>query len=146
VVPCVQSRRLTLVRKRAPRQVVLAVILALALTGCGGEADTERQSPNRASAGETETAATTGTIRRLVLERGETVGPGSKGDVVRDIQQALALLGYDPGPIDGDFGPATRKAVIAFQKDQKLTADGVVGPQTAAAINEELERKQPAGG
>jgi peptidoglycan hydrolase-like protein with peptidoglycan-binding domain len=125
---------------------VLAIILALALTGCGGDGEGERQAPNRASAGETDTTATTGTIRRLVLERGEIVGPDSKGDVVRDLQQALALVGYDPGPVDGDFGPTTRKALIAFQKDQNLTADGLVGPETASAINEELERKQSTGG
>jgi peptidoglycan hydrolase-like protein with peptidoglycan-binding domain len=47
-------------------------------------------------------------------------------------------LGYDPGKIDGDYGTSTTNAVIAFQKASGLTADGVVGPQTRAALRTAL--------
>jgi murein DD-endopeptidase MepM/ murein hydrolase activator NlpD len=53
---------------------------------------------------------------------------GSKGEQVKYLQQQLGL------PIDGSFGTSTHKAVVAFQKKHKLTADGIVGPLTWKAI------------
>ena len=41
---------------------------------------------------------------------------GAKGERVRSLQKALKDRGFDPGDIDGDFGPATEAAVKAFQK------------------------------
>ncbi len=60
---------------------------------------------------------------------------GSDGEVVRDVQGALARMGYDiGGAVDGKFGDATRKAVIAFQSKTGIDADGLVGQATLAAI------------
>ena len=53
---------------------------------------------------------------------------------VRDIQQALKDKGFDPGRIDGVWGRKTIAAVKLFQSEQGLTADGVVGPRTKAAL------------
>ena len=53
---------------------------------------------------------------------------GAKGPRVKKVQTALKLK------VDGDFGPATEKAVIAFQKANGLEANGTVGPKTWAAI------------
>jgi hypothetical protein len=36
----------------------------------------------------------------------------------------------DPGPIDGNFGPRTEAAVRAYQTQQNITVDGIVGDQT----------------
>jgi hypothetical protein len=55
--------------------------------------------------------------------------------LVRQLQQTLVTAGYDPGSVDGSFGPTTEAAVTAFQQDNGLSADGVVGPDTAAALN-----------
>ena len=67
------------------------------------------------------------------LRRGE-------GDpaVVTELQQALSSAGYDPGTADGTFGEKTEAAVVAFQQDNGLSADGVVGPETASALNSAL--------
>src|SRR3981081_473499 len=56
---------------------------------------------------------------------------GSTGSVVSALQKALKAFGAttDPGPIDGDFGPRTESAVRAYQSQQNITADGVVGHQ-----------------
>jgi hypothetical protein len=44
------------------------------------------------------------------------LGPGVAGDDVTRLQQRLVDLGFDPGPSDGQFGPATQMAVWAYQK------------------------------
>jgi murein L,D-transpeptidase YcbB/YkuD len=58
--------------------------------------------------------------------------------LVEKLQQALIDAGYDPGSVDGSFGPTTEAAVTAFQQDNGLSADGVVGPDTASALNSAL--------
>ena len=55
---------------------------------------------------------------------------GSRGNEVRRIQTKLKQLGYYNGNIDGIFGSDTKKAVIKFQKNCGLTADGIAGPKT----------------
>jgi putative chitinase len=59
---------------------------------------------------------------------------GSSGPDVADLQNTLRARGFDPGASDGSFGPGTAAAVEAFQRSVKLNDDGVVGPQTAAAL------------
>jgi peptidoglycan hydrolase-like protein with peptidoglycan-binding domain len=59
---------------------------------------------------------------------------GIRGDDVGALQRLLAESGFDPGPIDGVFGSLTAAAVRAFQTARDLVADGVVGPQTQAAL------------
>lgn len=54
----------------------------------------------------------------------------SKPGSVKEIQQALASAGYEPGPLDGKMGRKTKDAVRKFQKDSGLKADGVVGSET----------------
>ena len=63
---------------------------------------------------------------------------GSRGPYVTYVQTKLIQLGYDCGPkgADGIFGDKTSAAVKQFQKDNGLTADGVVGPATYAALDE----------
>jgi len=53
----------------------------------------------------------------------------------KEIQQALLDAGFDPGPIDGIMGPRTRAAISAFQTANGLTVDGVVGTDTALALD-----------
>ena len=59
---------------------------------------------------------------------------GSSGTVVKSIQTKLKEQGYYTGAADGVFGAKTKAAVIAFQKNNGLTADGVVGAKTLAAL------------
>jgi peptidoglycan hydrolase-like protein with peptidoglycan-binding domain len=53
---------------------------------------------------------------------------------VLDVQQFLANNGFNPGPIDGQSGPKTKKAVKEFQNTKGLFADGIVGNKTKAAM------------
>jgi len=59
---------------------------------------------------------------------------GSSGPDVKDLQQKLKDLGFDPNGVDGNFGPGTDKAVRAFQQANGLGVDGKVGPGTLAAL------------
>lgn len=62
---------------------------------------------------------------------------GSHGAQVAELQRRLKAAYSDYAghlPIDGDFGPLTDAAVREFQRRSKLFADGIVGPQTAAAL------------
>ena len=59
-----------------------------------------------------------------------SVSYGSVNSYVTRLQNRLNELGYDCGTADGDFGYNTRNAVIRFQRDHGLIADGVVGQQT----------------
>lgn len=51
-----------------------------------------------------------------------------------DVQKALRRAGFDPGPIDGRLGKKTRSAIKAFQKQQGLTADGIIGEKTWSSL------------
>ena len=53
---------------------------------------------------------------------------------IRAVQQALARLGYDPGPADGLMGPRTRAAIRAFQAASGLAADGRLTPMLEREI------------
>lgn len=64
----------------------------------------------------------------ITLERGDS------GDAVSVLQQRLTELGYYSGPISGFFGELTESAVIQFQQNRGLAADGIVGPTTTEAL------------
>jgi len=59
-----------------------------------------------------------------------TLRRGSKGETVEHLQTRLNFLGYGQLLVDGDFGPATEKAVKKFQQSNDLYEDGIVGTDT----------------
>ena len=61
---------------------------------------------------------------------------GSKGDEVVALQERLKAVGFDPGPVDGAFGPNTEAALRAFQEEAGIAVDGVAGPDTNAKLAE----------
>lgn len=74
------------------------------------------------------------------LQRGESVGESdltvsTDPELIAELQRALATAGYDPGSPDGTFGLNTEAAVVAFQQANGLSPDGIVGPETADALN-----------
>ena len=68
---------------------------------------------------------------------------GSRGNQVRQLQQRLIDLGYDLGRhgADGIFGRDTERAVRAYQTDQGLKPDGIVGDKTKAALGREADQQ-----
>jgi peptidoglycan hydrolase-like protein with peptidoglycan-binding domain len=63
--------------------------------------------------------------------------------MVRSIQIDLTTLGYDPGAADGMTGQKTTDAILRYQKDHQLLADGTPSPALAQHIR---VRVQQAGG
>ena len=59
-------------------------------------------------------------------------------DRVKGLQRQLSWLGYEPGPVDGRYGPLTAAAVARFQDSHELPADGVVDPATHRALQQSV--------
>jgi predicted chitinase len=78
--------------------------------------------------GQAAAAATARAARDPMLKR------GSNGKEVKEAQNLLIAGGFDPGFVDGDFGPGMENAVFAFQESRGLLGDGVIGPDTWAAL------------
>jgi peptidoglycan hydrolase-like protein with peptidoglycan-binding domain len=70
-----------------------------------------------------------------------TISEGATGSTVRWAQYLLVRRTLSYSQVDGIFGPATKTAVQQFQRDGQLTANGVVGPVTWAALGG--DRAQP---
>ncbi len=62
--------------------------------------------------------------------------PEADPATVRTIQQLLAGAGYTPGPADGIYGPKTRAAIIAFQREMEFTPDGLISSDLVASLQE----------
>jgi peptidoglycan L-alanyl-D-glutamate endopeptidase CwlK len=69
---------------------------------------------------------------------------GASGEDVKLLQTRLSQLGFPPGAFDGNFGPGTGAALLAFQRSEGLLPDGVVGPRTAAALGFESLPEMPS--
>jgi len=55
---------------------------------------------------------------------------------VAGLQVGLYRFGHYKGPIDGIAGPMTQRAIVAFQRERRLTADGKAGKQTRVALGQ----------
>ena len=89
-----------------------------------------------ATAASTKATSTAKTAKATPTPAPETnLKKGSSGDAVKSMQQQLIKLGYLTGKADGKFGAKTYAALVAFQKANKLTADGVAGTKTQAKLN-----------
>jgi peptidoglycan hydrolase-like protein with peptidoglycan-binding domain len=69
-----------------------------------------------------------------VLARGAGYETPTGSPHVKLLQRQLRLVGVNPGPIDGRFGPLTQAAVTRYQVRDGLVVDGVAGPQTRTAL------------
>ncbi|WP_078556040.1 peptidoglycan-binding protein [Alkalihalobacterium alkalicellulosilyticum] len=84
------------------------------------------------------------TLKQPTAQQSTILRNGSKGAQVSKLQTDLKELGFYKNSITGNFGGVTEVAVRDFQRSQKLKVDGIVGPQTFAAINKALEAKKKA--
>jgi peptidoglycan hydrolase-like protein with peptidoglycan-binding domain len=57
------------------------------------------------------------------------------GPEVKQVQERLQQLGFNPGATDGVFSVGTKAAVIAFQKAKGMMADGIINANTWTTLN-----------
>jgi peptidoglycan hydrolase-like protein with peptidoglycan-binding domain len=117
IVALPKVRRLLMTTYRAVLVLVLLAVVT-AFTGCGGD----------------EESATT-TVTETVTETSSS-SETPAGPAVAELQQVMTTLGYYSGPIDGIYGEATTEGVKAMQEDLGVTADGIYGPETHAALSD----------
>ncbi|MBQ8429308.1 MAG: spore cortex-lytic enzyme [Clostridia bacterium] len=113
--------------KKAKKKSLVLALIALSLTVSGGAIAVANREAKAQSAF-TQTEENFEAVTAAVLKQ------GTSGGEVKEVQRRLKLWGYYKGSVDGVFGAGTRKAVIAFQKKNGLTADGVVGKATYKAL------------
>jgi murein L,D-transpeptidase YcbB/YkuD len=122
---------------------VLVLILLVGGLAIAGVFSSSKATPTAITTQFTSTPTTTPTTTPAVTTvpaPATALTPGDTGAQVKVLQRALAQLGYTVGTVDGDYGTATKTAVAQFQTAQKLTADGVFGPATRAALIKALSR------
>ena len=73
--------------------------------------------------------------RLLYLSR-----PMLRGEDIAELQRSLGSLGFNPGKVDGIFGPDTQNAVELFQRNSGLIVDAIFGPNCIAALKRLGER------
>jgi peptidoglycan hydrolase-like protein with peptidoglycan-binding domain len=121
----------------AGKQTVTAIF-----GSCAGKADITVSGRDTQTADSTSGSSADSTDSRknavsCFSEIGSAPSPTKEGDSGKDVvklQQALSLLGYFSGTIDGDYGEMTKNAVIRFQKNRDMNADGVAGAATIRVL------------
>jgi peptidoglycan hydrolase-like protein with peptidoglycan-binding domain len=113
-------------------------------TGAGGSttAAAVTTAATTAPATTASTAPATTTAQYTAEPTSGSLRQGHQGARVMLLQKQLTALGYDPGPADGKFGARTASAVQKLQTAESLAADGVVGPQTQAKIDQLCQAKE----
>lgn len=85
---------------------------------------------------ETEKALGISTTNMGTEPTGDVLQFGHAGPEIRAVQAALSQQALYSGAIDGIYGVETRTAIVAFQEMNGLEGDGIVGPDTIAALQE----------
>lgn len=117
---------------RATLAAVAAALLgsALLVAGCGGSAATTVTETVPVTTAATTTVAVTTTVAATT-----TAALNPAQQPIIGLQKDLATLGFSDGAPSGTYDAATTQAVRDFQRRAGLPVDGIVGPQTEAAIN-----------
>lgn len=127
---------------RYPKLVsTIAAVAAAAGIGAGSigiaVAASAGESPAAQPVSASSTVANGGDTALFAMATGaadSTLREGSSGAAVKQLQQQLLDLGYWSSGADGQFGQTTAQAVMAYQSAAGIGVDGVVGPQTKAAL------------
>ncbi len=131
--------------KRNPKVIAGIIGIVVLLAGCAVLAvymiPTIREVNREMSLTPTPLPPVPDTVREKNVITDVTPEPplrnGSQGEKVRELQERLQELGYYQGEVDGQFGPGTKEAVVAFQARNGLDADGLAGEETQKMLYSE---------
>lgn len=115
-------------------KAVAAGSITAAKAGATTSATTSTTAATSATGATPATAATTAATSSTVLP--------APAAWVLSLQTKLAKLGYFSGPANGVLGPVTQAAIKTFQANSGLTADGLWGPSSQAALDAALAKKK----
>ncbi|MGP4025216.1 L,D-transpeptidase family protein [Actinomadura sp. 3N407] len=121
------------------RKCAVLLTAAVLLAGCSGTDEAAAPPPPASSPAAkpaTPTPTPTPTHRKLK--------PGAKGPDVEELQRRLKELHYDPGKIDGKYGPSTQMAVWAFQAVNRMKQKGTLGKSFWKALDDPEEPRPMA--
>lgn len=96
-------------------------------------ADSDTESQTDSSSAKSSDADSVSTMEDIGTAPNATK-QGDSGTNVKKLQQALKLLGYYSGDIDGDYGDKTVQAVKRFQKNRGMKQDGIAGSGTIRVL------------
>jgi hypothetical protein len=141
-----------------PVGVAAAVLLAVIAAGvwANGDSDasgsastatlsapTSSQAPTTESYNPIETVQTSAPIAKTTIDH--TLGQGMGGDEVERLQERLAAMGFNPGPVDGSYGTLTKQAVWAYEKlvmgVPRADATGQVTPDMWSQMQDPIQVK-----
>lgn len=130
-------------RRIRPLTILLCLVLAAGIAALAVIAPRTLDARDRLQMERSATPTPTADVRSMLLvtlDPNSTPAPtalllklGVKGDEVTRLQQRLRELGYYAGEVDGQYGPGTQDAVIRFQQQHGLDADGIAGESTRSA-------------
>ena len=109
---------------------------ALTTDGIAGKKTLMKMEALRGQTLSAQATAVTAVSGTIASAKNGSLGLGTTGGDVSTLQSQLKTLGYYTGSVDGVFGNGTLNALVAFQKDKGLTADGLAGTKTIAAITD----------
>ena len=113
----------------AGSKTLAAITGKLSGSSSSGSNNTNSGSSSSSSSSGSSSSSSTTLNTSVMLQQ------GSSGDEVLKLQNMLTTLGFYTGNKTGNFGALTADAVTAYQKSKGLTADGIAGKRTLAAIN-----------
>ena len=118
---------------------------AKTLSSISGKLSGNGSSGNSSSSGSSNSSGSSssnnGSDSSTLLNTSVMLQQGSSNSEVLKLQNMLASLGFYTGNKTGNFGALTADAVMAYQKSKGLTADGIAGKKTLAAINADYSGK-----
>ena len=109
------------------------------LSGNSSSSGSSSNNNNNSSSGSS--SSNNGSDSSTLLNTSVMLQQGSSSSEVLKLQNMLASLGFYTGNKTGNFGALTADAVMAYQKSKGLTADGIAGKKTLAAINADYSGK-----